>query len=87
MRPARGDRRSPQRVKNGQTDVRENITVASDEPVGRENTRVVHLSAEAEEFSLRTVPRIRVPTREGSDSSEHCVPSGEMHEGVVRRIE
>ena len=28
---------------------------------------------------------IWVPTGEGSDSSENCVPSWEMHEGVVRR--
>ena len=75
----------PLRVKNGQTDLRENIIVVSDGPVVRENTRVVLLSVEAEEFSLRTETKIRVPTGEGSDSSENCVPSGEMHEGVVRR--
>ena len=85
MRPARGDRRSPQRVKDGQTDVRENIIVVSDGPVVRENTSVVPLAVEAEEFPLRIVPKIRVPTGEGSDSSENCVPSREMHEGVVRR--
>ena len=49
MRPAGGDRRSPQKVKDGQTDVRKNM--------------VVPLSAEAEEFSLRTVPKTLVPTK------------------------
>ena len=87
MRPAGGDRRSPQRVRNGQTNVRENIIVVSDEPVVRENTRVVPLSVEAEEFSLGTVPSIRGPTGEGLDSSENGVPYGEMNEGVFRRID
>ena len=84
MRPAGGDRRSPQKVKDGQTDVRENIIFVSDGQVVRENTRVVPLSVEAEEFSLMTVPKTRVPTEEGSDSSGNCVPSREMHGGVVR---
>ena len=72
IRPAGGDRRSPQRVKDGQTEV-------------RENTRVVPLSVEAEEISLRTVPKIWIPTGEGSDGSGNCVPSREMHGGVVGR--
>ena len=41
MRPAGGDRRSPQNIKNGQMDVRENIVVVPDGPVVRENTSVV----------------------------------------------
>ena len=53
MRPAGGNRRSPQRVKEEPTDE-------------GENTRVVPISVEAKEFSLRTVPRIRIPTGEGS---------------------
>ena len=81
MRPAGGDRRSPQKVRDGQTDVRKNIIVVSDGQVV--NTRVVPLSAE--EFSLMTVPKTRVPTEEGSDGSGNCVPSREMHGGVVRR--
>ena len=85
MRPAGGDRQSPQRVKNGQADVRENIAVVPDEPVVKENNREVPLSAGAEDFCLRTVPGIRVPTGEASDSGESCVPSAEMQEGVVRR--
>ena len=85
MRPAGWDRRSPQKEKDGQTDVRENIIVVSDGPVVRENTRVVPLSVEAEEFSLRNVPKIRVPTGEGSDGSGNCVLSREMHGGVVGR--
>ena len=48
MRPAGGNRRSPQRVKDGQTDVRENILVVSDGLVVWENTSVVPLSVEAE---------------------------------------
>ena len=83
MRPAGGDRRSAQKVKDGHTDVREKIIVISDEPVVRENTGVVPLSVEAEEFSLRTVPKNRVPTGEGSDGSGNCVPSWEVHGGVV----
>ena len=43
MRPAGGNRRFPQRVKDELMDE-------------GENTRVVPLSVEAEEFSLRTVP-------------------------------
>ena len=68
MRPARWDRRSPQRVKDD-----------------RMNTKVVPLSVEAEEFSLRTVSKIRMPTGVESDGSENCVPSREMHGGVVER--
>ena len=84
MRPAGGDRRSPQKVKDGQTDVSDKMIVVSDGPVVWENTRVVPLSIGAEEFSLRTVPNNRVPTGERSDGSENCVPSREMHERVVR---
>ena len=43
------------------------------------------LTDEAEEFSLRTVPKIRIPTGEGSDGSGNCIPSREMHGGVVGR--
>ena len=63
MWPAGGDRRSPQKVKDGQSDV-------------SENNRVVPLSVEAEEFSLRTVPNIRVPDGKGSDGSRNCVLLG-----------
>ena len=83
MRPAGGDRRSPQKVKDGHTDVSDRLIVILDGPVVRENTRVAPLSIEVEEFSLMTVPKKRVPTGEGSDGSENCVPSQEMHEGVV----
>ena len=48
MQPTRGHRLSPQEVKDGHT-------------VVRENTGVVPLSVEVEEFSLRTVPKNRVP--------------------------
>ena len=83
MRPAGGDRRSPHKINDGHTDVSDKLIVISDGPVVRENTRVVPLSIETEEFSLKTVPKNRVPTGEGSDGSENCVPSQEMHEGVV----
>ena len=60
MRPAGGNRRFPQRVK--------------DELTGEgENTRKVLLSVEAEEFSLRTVPKIRVTAEEGSDGRGECI--------------
>ena len=42
MRPAGGDRQSPQKVKDGQTDVSDMMIVVSDGPVVQENTRVVH---------------------------------------------
>ena len=87
MRPARGDRRSPQKVKDGHTDVREKMIVILDGPVVRDNTGVVPLSVEVEEFSLRTVPKNRVPTGEGLDGSGNCVPSWEVHGGVVGRSE
>ena len=87
MRPAGGDRRSPPKVKDGQSDVSDRMMVASDGPVVRGNNRVVPLSVEAEEFSLKTVPKNWVPTGEGSDGSENCVPSREMLEGVVGRSE
>ena len=63
------------------------MMVASDGPVVRGNNRVVPLLVEAEEFSLKTVPKNRVPTGEGSDGSENCVPSRVMPEGVVGRSE
>ena len=53
MRPAGGNRRLPQRVIYERTDK-------------GDNTIVVPLSVEAEEFSLRTVPKNRITTREGS---------------------
>ena len=61
MRPAGGDRRSPQEVKYRHMEV-------------RENTGVVPLSVEVEEFSLRTVLKNRFPIGEGSDGSGNCVP-------------
>ena len=87
MRPAGGDSRSAPKVRGGQSDVSDRMMVASDRPVMRGNNRVVPLSVEAEEFSLKTVPKNRVPTGEESDSSENCVPSREMPEGVVGRSE
>ena len=75
MRPAGGDRPSPHKNKGWCG------------PVVRGDNRVVLLSVEVEEFSLRTVPKNRVPNREGSDSSENCVPSRELPEGVVERSE
>ena len=87
MRPAGGDRRYPPKVRDGQSDVSDRMMIASDGPVGRGNNRVVPLSVEAEELSLKTVPKNRVPTGEESDSSEKCVPSREMHEGVVGQSE
>ena len=72
MRPAGGTRRFPQRVK--------------DELTGEgDNTRVVPLSVEANEFSLRTVPKIRITTGEGSDGSGNFIPSRERHGGIVQR--
>ena len=87
MRPAGGNRRSSLKVKDGQSDVSDRMIVASDGPVVRGNNRVVPLSVEAEEFSLKTVLKNRVPTGEGSDGSENCVPSLEMPEGIVGRSE
>ena len=55
MRPAGGNRRSPQKVNEVPTDVIGKMVVVSDGPVVRENARVVPLSVEAEEFSLRAV--------------------------------
>ena len=82
MLPAGGNRRSPQKVNEVPTDVIGKMVVVSDGPVVRENARVVHLSVEAEEFTLRDVPSRRVPTGEGSDSRGNCIPPREMHEGV-----
>ena len=56
MRPVGGNRRFPQRVKDKLTEE-------------GENTRMVPLSVDAKEFSLRTVPKIRISTGEGSDGS------------------
>ena len=63
----------------------ENISVVLGGPVVRENTRVVPFSVEADKCSLRTVPKIRISTREGSDGNGNYVPSREMHGGVVGR--
>ena len=82
MRPAGGNRRSPQKVNEVPTDVIGKMVVVSDGPVVRENARVVPLSVEAEEFSLRAVPSRRVPAGEGPDSRGNCLPPREMHEGV-----
>ena len=72
MWPAGGNRRFPQRAK--------------DELTGEgENTRKVPLSVEAEEFSLRTVPKIRITTEEGSDGSGEYIPSRERHGGIVKQ--
>ena len=49
----------------------------------RENTRVVPLSIEAEEFSLKIVPKNRVPTGEGSDGSEVCEALPDHLENIV----
>ena len=87
MRPAGGDRRSPPKVKDGQLDGSDRGIVASDGPMVRKNTRVVPLYIEVEEFSLGTVPKVGVPTGEGSDCNENCVPSRETPEGVVGRSE
>ena len=70
MRPAGGDRQSLQGGKDGHMVVRENI-------------EVVPLSVEAEEFSVRTVPKIRVPTGKGSVGSGNCLSSRGVHGGVV----
>ena len=82
MRPAEGNRRSPQKVIEVPTDVIGKMVVVSDGPVVKENARVVPLSVEAEEFFLRAVPSRRVPTGEGLDSGGNCIPPREMHEGV-----
>ena len=46
---------------------------------------MVPLSMEAEEFSLRTVPKSRITTGEGSDGSENCIPSWKRHGRIVKR--
>ena len=74
MRPAGGTRLFPQRVKDELTDE-------------GENTRVGPLSVEAKEFSLRTVPRIRVTAGAGSDGGGNCVPSRRRHGEIVRRCD
>ena len=70
MRPAGGDRLSPLEVNNELAE----MMVTADGPVVR-NKRRVPLSAEAEEFSLRTGPKIRVPTRRSGDGSRNGMPS------------
>ena len=57
MRPAGGNRRYPQKVNVVPTDVIGRMVVVSDGPVVKENTRVMPLLVEAEEFSLRAVLR------------------------------
>ena len=72
MRLAGGNSQFPQRAKDELMDE-------------GENTRMVPLSVEAEEFSLRTVPKIRIATGEGSDGSGNYIPSRERHGGIVKR--
>ena len=71
--------------KDGRSDVSDMRSVASDGLVLWGNKGVVPLSVEAEEFSLKTGLKDRVPTGEGSDVSENSVPSRESPEGVVGR--
>ena len=52
-------------------------------PVVR-NKRMVPLSVEVEEFSLRTGPKIWVPTRKGGDGNRNDMPSREI-EGILGR--
>ena len=80
MRPARGVRLSPL---DGKDELSE-MMVTSDGPLVRSKRRVP-LSVEAEEFSLRTGSKIRVPTGEGGDSSRNDMPSREIPEGIVGR--
>ena len=87
MRPAGGNRRSPQKVNVVPKDVIRRMVVVSDRPVVKENARVVPLSVEAEEFSLRAVPSRRVPIGEGPDSRGNCVPPREMLRGVFGRTD
>ena len=70
MRPAGGTKPFPQRVNNELTDE-------------GESTRVVPLSVEAEEFSLRTVPKIRMRAEAVSDGGGDCVLSGREHGEIV----
>ena len=85
MRPAGGNRRSPQKVNVAPKDVIGRMVVVSDGPVVKENARVVPLLVEVEEFSLRVVPSRWVPIGEGPDSRGNCVPSREMLKGVFGR--
>ena len=48
---------------------------------------MVPLSVEAEEFSVRTVPKIRVTAGAGSDSSGDYIPSRRRHGEIVRRCD
>ena len=81
MRPARGNRRSPQKVNEVPMEVIGKMVVVLDGPVVKENTRVVPLSVEAEQFSIRDVRSRRVLTGEGPDSRGNCVLPREMHGG------
>ena len=78
MRPVRGDRLSLLEWKDEPSE----MMVTSDGLVVRRKRRVA-LSVEAEEFSLRTGPKIRVPTGEGGDGSRNDMPSREIPEGIV----
>ena len=82
MRSARGNRRYPQKVNVVPKDVIGRMVVVSDGPMVKENARVVPLSVEAEEFSLRAVLSRRVPIGEGPDSHGNCVPPRGMRAGV-----
>ena len=82
MRPAGGNRRSPQKVNVVPKDVIGRMVVVSDGPMVKENARAVPLSVQVEEFSLRAVPSRRVPIGEGPDSRGNCVPPRGMREGV-----
>ena len=48
---------------------------------------MVPLSVEAEEFSVRTVSKIRVMAGAGSDSSGDYIPSRRRHGEIVRRCD
>ena len=87
MQLAGGNKRSPQKVNVVPTDVIESMVVVSDRPVMKENSKVVPLSVEAEEFSLRAVPSRPVPTGEGPDSRGNRVPPREMLKGVFGRTD
>ena len=70
MQPVVGSGRFPQKVK--------------DELMNEgENTRVLPLAVEAEELSLRTVPKS--PQGEGSDGIENCIPARDMEDGRLVR--
>ena len=85
MRPDGGNKRSPKKVNVVPTDVIESMVVVSNGPVMKENSKVVPLSVEAEEYSLRAVPLRPVPTGEGPDSRGNRVPPREVLKGVFGR--